>query len=207
MAKLMRMREQLIKNNKDGSTGKRFSLWWNRIPNKQLDDEQSRSDESPTYHFCNVIDDTHQNVSHIIRGKKTSPNTPKQIQIVNALGYKGFEYIHLPLVPRRWWQDYQKGAATDLMSYREEGYLPMQSCNMLAKLGGQIQPKTSFQLKSLCALFEVQDIQRAGAVFDIEGWILVNQAHIAKLSSKVIMQAESFNKKNDFLLSDHHRII
>ena len=67
--------------------------------NSELDDIVIlRSDGSPTYHFCNVIDDNSQGVSHIIRGEDHLPNTPKQIQIVNALGYKEFQYAHLPLV-------------------------------------------------------------------------------------------------------------
>ena len=77
--------------------------------NSELDDIVIlRSDGSPTYHFCNVIDDNSQGVSHIIRGEDHLPNTPKQIQIVNALGYKEFQYAHLPLVLGEDKRDYQK---------------------------------------------------------------------------------------------------
>ena len=94
--------------------------------NKELDDLVIlRSDGSPTYHFCNVIDDNFQKVTHIIRGEDHLPNTPKQIQVVKALGYKGFKYAHLPLVLGQDKKRLSKRhAATDLMSYKDEGYFP-----------------------------------------------------------------------------------
>ena len=191
-----------LKINKDGSTLVKDLVYGDiEFPNKELDDLVIlRSDESPTYHFCNVIDDNYQNVSHIIRGEDHLPNTPKQIQIVNALGYKGFEYIHLPLVLGEDRKRLSKRhAATDLMSYKEEGYLPEAVLNMLAKLGWSNTTEDIFTVEELIKIFEVQDIQKAGAVFDIERLNFVNQAHIAKLNSKALMQAvEDFNNKNGF---------
>ena len=197
-----------LKLNKDGSTIVKDLVYGEiEFPNKELDDLVIlRSDDSPTYHFCNVIDDNHQNVSHIIRGEDHLPNTPKQIQIVNALGYKGFEYIHLPLVLGEDRKRLSKRhAATDLMSYKEEGYLPEAVLNMLAKLGWSKTTEDIFTVQELIKIFEVHDIQKAGAVFDIERLNFVNQAYIAKLTSKALMQElEFFNKKNGFSLSDHH---
>ena len=197
-----------LKIKKDGSTLVKDLVYGEiEFPNKELDDLVIlRSDESPTYHFCNVIDDNHQNVSHIIRGEDHLPNTPKQIQIVNALGYKGFKYIHLPLVLGEDRKRLSKRhAATDLMSYKEEGYLPEAVLNMLAKLGWSNTTEDIFTVEELIKIFEVQDIQKAGAVFDVERLNFVNQAHIAKLTSKTLMQEiEIFNKKNGFSLNDHH---
>ena len=197
-----------LKIKKDGNTLVKDLVYGEiEFPNKELDDLVIlRSDESPTYHFCNVIDDNHQNVSHIIRGEDHLPNTPKQIQIVNALGYKGFKYIHLPLVLGEDRKRLSKRhAATDLMSYKEEGYLPEAVLNMLAKLGWSNTTEDIFTVEELIKIFEVQDIQKAGAVFDVERLNFVNQAHIAKLNSKTLMQEiEIFNKKNGFSLNDHH---
>ena len=197
-----------LKINKDGSTLVKDLVYGEiEFPNKELDDLVIlRSDESPTYHFCNVIDDNYQKVTHIIRGEDHLPNTPKQIQIVNALGYKSFEYIHLPLVLGEDRKRLSKRhAATDLMSYKEEGYLPQAVLNMLAKLGWSNTTKDIFTVDELIKIFEVQDIQKAGAVFDIERLNFVNQAHIAKMRSNSLMQeVEIFNKKNGFSLSDHH---
>lgn len=197
-----------LKTDKDGSTLVKDLVYGDiDFPNKELDDLVIlRSDESPTYHFCNVIDDNYQNVTHIIRGEDHLPNTPKQIQIVNALGYKGFEYIHLPLVLGEDRKRLSKRhAATDLMSYRQEGYLPEAVLNMLAKLGWSNTTEDIFGLDKLINIFEVQDIQKAGAVFDIERLNFVNQAHIANMKIDTLMkELESFNKKNGFSLNDHH---
>ena len=197
-----------LKVDKGGSTLVKDLVYGDiDFPNKELDDLVIlRSDESPTYHFCNVIDDNFQNVTHIIRGEDHLPNTPKQIQIVNALGYDGFEYIHLPLVLGEDRKRLSKRhAATDLMSYRQEGYLPEAVLNMLAKLGWSNITEDIFDLNKLIKMFEVQDIQKAGAVFDIERLNFVNQAHIAKMKTDSLMQAlQSFNKKNGFSLDDHH---
>ena len=88
-----------LKVNKEGSTLVKDLVYGDiEFLNKELDDLVIlRSDNSPTYHFCNVIDDNYQQVTHIIRGEDHLPNTPKQIQIISALGYDGFEYAHLPL--------------------------------------------------------------------------------------------------------------
>ena len=152
-----------LKIKKDGNTLVKDLVYGEiEFPNKELDDLVIlRSDESPTYHFCNVIDDNHQNVSHIIRGEDHLPNTPKQIQIVNALGYKGFKYIHLPLVLGEDRKRLSKRhAATDLMSYKEEGYLPEAVLNMLRKLGWSNTTEDIFTVEELIKIFEVQDIQK-----------------------------------------------
>lgn len=197
-----------LKIDKNGSTLVKDLVYGDiDFPNRELDDLVIlRSDESPTYHFCNVIDDNYQNVTHIIRGEDHLPNTPKQIQIVNALGYKGFEYIHLPLVLGEDRKRLSKRhAATDLMSYRENGYLPEAVLNMLAKLGWSKTTEDIFDLGKLIEIFEVKDIQKAGAVFDIERLNFVNQAHIANMKIDSLMQElEGFNKKNGFSLNDHH---
>ena len=197
-----------LKINKDGSTLVKDLVYGDiEFPNKELDDLVIlRSDESPTYHFCNVIDDNYQNVTHIIRGEDHLPNTPKQIQIVNALGYEGFEYVHLPLVLGEDRKRLSKRhAATDLMSYRQEGYLPEAVLNMLAKLGWSNTTEDIFDLEKLVEIFEVQDIQKAGAVFDIERLNFVNQAHIANMKIDSLKQElDFFNKKNGFSLGDHH---
>jgi len=173
-----------LKINKDGSTLVKDLVYGDiEFPNKELDDLVIlRSDESPTYHFCNVIDDNYQNVTHIIRGEDHLPNTPKQIQIVNALGYEGFEYVHLPLVLGEDRKRLSKRhAATDLMSYRQEGYLPEAVLNMLAKLGWSNTTEDIFDLEKLIEIFEVQDIQKAGAVFDIKKLDWINTNHLANL--------------------------
>ena len=175
--------------------------------NKELDDLVIlRSDGSPTYHFCNVIDDNFQKVTHIIRGEDHLPNTPKQIQIVKALGYEGFKYAHLPLVLGQDKKRLSKRhAATDLMSYKSEGYFPEAILNMLAKLGWSNTEKDIFMMDDLIKIFEISDVQRSGAVFDKERLNFINQNHMAlKTDDELISLMATFNDNNGFNLSNHH---
>ena len=145
--------------------------------NSELDDIVIlRSDGSPTYHFCNVIDDNSQGVSHIIRGEDHLPNTPKQIQIVNALGYKEFQYAHLPLVLGEDKKRLSKRhAATDLMAYKNLGYLPEAVKNTLTRLGWSKGDKEIFTISEIINTFDIKDVSRSGAVFDIGKMNFVNQ--------------------------------
>ncbi len=197
-----------LKVNKEGSTLVKDLVYGDiEFLNKELDDLVIlRSDNSPTYHFCNVIDDNYQQVTHIIRGEDHLPNTPKQIQIINALEYKGFEYAHLPLVLGEDKKRLSKRhAATDLMSYKEEGYLPQAVLNMLAKLGWSNTEKDIFTTNDLIKIFDLSDIQRSGAVFDKERLNFINQSHMAMKTDEELMDLlKTFNKKNGFSLLDHH---
>ena len=175
--------------------------------NSELDDIVIlRSDGSPTYHFCNVIDDNSQGVSHIIRGEDHLPNTPKQIQIVNALGYKEFQYAHLPLVLGEDKKRLSKRhAATDLMAYKNLGYLPEAVKNTLTRLGWSKGDKEIFTISEIINTFDIRDVSRSGAVFDIGKMNFVNQHHLSSLTDEeLITLLKPFNEMNNFDLSNHH---
>ena len=175
--------------------------------NSELDDIVIlRSDGSPTYHFCNVIDDNSQGVSHIIRGEDHLPNTPKQIQIVNALGYKEFQYAHLPLVLGEDKKRLSKRhAATDLMAYKNLGYLPEAVKNTLTRLGWSKGDKEIFTISEIINSFDIKDVSRSGAVFDIGKMNFVNQHHLSSLTDEeLISLIKPFNEMNNFDLSNHH---
>ncbi len=175
--------------------------------NSELDDIVIlRSDGSPTYHFCNVIDDNSQGVSHIIRGEDHLPNTPKQIQIVNALGYKEFQYAHLPLVLGEDKKRLSKRhAATDLMAYKNLGYLPEAVKNTLTRLGWSKGDKEIFTISEIINIFDIKDVSRSGAVFDIGKMNFVNQHHLSSLTDEeLISLIKPFNEMNNFDLSSHH---
>ncbi|MDC3006462.1 glutamate--tRNA ligase [bacterium] len=175
--------------------------------NSELDDIVIlRSDGSPTYHFCNVIDDNSQGVSHIIRGEDHLPNTPKQIQIVNALGYKEFQYAHLPLVLGEDKKRLSKRhAATDLMAYKNLGYLPEAVKNTLTRLGWSKGDKEIFTISEIINTFDIKDVSRSGAVFDLGKMNFVNQHHLSSLTDEeLITLIKPFNEMNNFDLSNHH---
>jgi glutamyl-tRNA synthetase len=175
--------------------------------NSELDDIVIlRSDGSPTYHFCNVIDDNSQNVTHIIRGEDHLPNTPKQIQILNALGYEEFQYAHLPLVLGEDKKRLSKRhAATDLMAYKKLGYLPEAVKNTLTRLGWSKGDKEIFTISEIISIFDIKDVSRSGAVFDIGKMNFVNQHHLSSLTDDELSTLiKPFNEENEFDLLNHH---
>ena len=108
-----------------------------KFNNNELDDLiLLRSDGSPTYHFCNVVDDYEQKITTVIRGEDHISNTPRQIHIQKALGYPDLEYAHLPLVLGEDKKRLSKRhAATSLNAYKEMGYTKETIINTLALLG------------------------------------------------------------------------
>ena len=151
--------------------------------NSELDDLIIlRSDGSPTYHLCNVVDDYEQGVTTVIRGEDHLSNTPRQIHIQNALGYPELEYAHLPLVLGSDKKRLSKRhAATSLEEYKELGYLDSAILNTLARLGWSRGESEVFYLDDLIKEFSISEIQKAGAIFDITKLDFLNSQHMANL--------------------------
>ena len=155
-----------------------------KFENNELDDLiLLRSDGSPTYHLCNVVDDFEQGVSTVIRGEDHLSNTPRQIHIQNALEYPSLEYAHLPLVLGNDKKRLSKRhAATSLEEYRNLGYLDSAILNTLARLGWSKGEKEIFYIDDLVKDFRLSDVQKAGAIFDISKLDYLNIQHMAKLT-------------------------
>jgi glutamyl-tRNA synthetase len=153
--------------------------------NSELDDLiLLRSDQTPTYHLCNVVDDYEQGVTTVIRGEDHLSNTPRQIHIQNALGYTALEYAHLPLVLGKDKKRLSKrDSATSLDEYIDLGYLPSAILNMLARLGWSKGDQEIFYLEDLIQNFRVQEVQKAGAIFDITKLNWINSQHLARFKA------------------------
>ena len=151
--------------------------------NSELDDLIIlRSDGSPTYHLCNVVDDYEQGVTTVIRGEDHLSNTPRQMHIQNALGYPTLEYAHLPLVLGADKKRLSKRhAATSLEEYKAEGYLDSAILNTLARLGWSKGDNEIFYLSDLIKEFEISEVQKAGAIFDITKLNYLNAQHMSNL--------------------------
>jgi glutamyl-tRNA synthetase len=152
--------------------------------NAELDDLIIlRSDGNPTYHLCNVVDDYEQGVTTVIRGEDHISNTPRQIHIQNALEYPKLEYAHLPLVLGADKKRLSKRhAATSLGEYKDEGYLDSAILNTLARLGWSRGDKEVFYLDDLIKDFDITEVQKAGAIFDVTKLDFLNSQHMANLS-------------------------
>ena len=152
--------------------------------NSELDDLiLLRSDGTPTYHLCNVVDDYEQEVTTVVRGEDHLSNTPRQIHIQQALGYPALEYAHLPMVLGQDKKRLSKrNAVTSLQDYFDQGYLESSMINMLARLGWSKGDKEIFHLDDLINDFRIQEVQKAGAIFDPSKLDWINNNHLAELS-------------------------
>ena len=136
-----------------------------------------KSDGFPTYQFASPVDDALMKITHVIRGEEHLSNTPYQLMIVDALGYeRPVAYAHMPLILAKDGakMSKRKHPETNLMLYREQGYLPEALINYLALLGWN--PGTTqeiFTLDELLRVFSFDRVQHAGARFDWEklNWI------------------------------------
>jgi len=177
--------------------------------NSELDDLiLLRSDGTPTYHLCNVVDDFEQGVTSVIRGEDHISNTPRQIHIQNALGYPQLEYAHLPLVLGTDKKRLSKRhAATSLEEYREEGYLDSAIINTLARLGWSKGDNEIFYLDDLIKDFNIKEVQKAGAIFDITKLDWANSQHLANLSlDEFKSHLKPFLLKNDIDIENHRYV-
>jgi len=180
-----------------------------KFNNNELDDLiLLRSDGTPTYHLCNVVDDYEQKVTTVIRGEDHISNTPRQIHIQNALGYPELEYAHLPLVLGTDKKRLSKrNAATSLEEYREKGYLDSAILNTLARLGWSKGDNEIFYLNDLIKDFDIKEVQKAGAIFDISKLDWLNSQHLANLSLEDFKnQLEPFLDKLNININDHHDV-
>ena len=177
--------------------------------NNELDDLiLLRSDGTPTYHLCNVVDDFEQGVTTVIRGEDHISNTPRQIHIQNALGYPQLEYAHLPLVLGTDKKRLSKRhAATNLEEYRSQGYLDSAIINTLARLGWSKGDNEVFYLDDLIKDFNIKEVQKAGAIFDLTKLEWVNSQHLSNLSIDEFKQhLKPFLSKIDIDIENHSNV-
>lgn len=143
-----------------------------------------RADGSPLYHFSVVVDDAEMAISHVIRGEDHISNTPKHILLFRALGQREPAFAHLPLIlnPDRTKMSKRK-SQTALSAYIAEGFIPEAMVNYLALLGWSSGTEEEiFSLDELVARFDLDKVQKGGAVFDRERLEWLNGAWIRRLS-------------------------
>jgi glutamyl-tRNA synthetase len=126
-----------------------------------------RSDGTPTYNFCVVVDDVTMKVTHVIRGNDHLSNTPKQILCYEALGYPQPVFAHIPMIlgPDRRRLSKRHGA-TSVLAFRDEGFLPEALVNYLARLGWAHGDQEVFTREELVALFDLAQVGATASIFD-----------------------------------------
>lgn len=158
----------------------------------------AKDTETPLYNFAVVVDDALMEISHVIRGEEHLSNTPKQILMQRALGFKEPIYAHIPLIlnPDRSKMS-KRFSDTALAQYREKGYLPGALVNFLAFMGWH--PKDDrevLSIKDLIKEFDLSRVQQAGAVFNQEKLDWLNREYMKILPLREIVKlAKPFFKE------------
>jgi glutamyl-tRNA synthetase len=154
------------------------------IANAELDDLViARPDGTPTYNFCVVIDDLEMRITHVIRGDDHVNNTPRQINIIRALGAEPPVYAHLPTVLTPEGDKLSKRhGAKSVLQYRDDGYLPEAVVNYLARLGWAHGDDEIFSREQFVAWFDLTGLSSSPGRFDPDKLKWVNQEHLKRLA-------------------------
>ncbi|HSI43381.1 MAG TPA: glutamate--tRNA ligase [Methylotenera sp.] len=152
------------------------------IANQELDDLIiARADGTPTYNFCVVVDDREMGITQVIRGDDHVNNTPRQINMLKALGATVPQYAHLSMILGDDGQKLSKRhGAVSVMQYHEDGYLPEAVLNYLARLGWSHGDEEIFSMQQFCEWFDLDHITPSAAQFNTEKLKWLN-AHYIKL--------------------------
>ncbi len=158
--------------------------------NAELDDLVIiRSDGTPTYNFSVVLDDCRMQITHVIRGADHVNNTPRQINIMRALGYPVPQYAHVPMILGTDGKLLSKRhGATSVLEYQQNGYLPEALINYLVRLGWSHGDQEVFSLPELIQHFELTKIHKAAATFDPKKLRWLNRYYLKALPPELIAQ-------------------
>jgi glutamyl-tRNA synthetase len=150
--------------------------------NRELDDLIiERSDGNPTYNFCVVVDDMDMGVTHVIRGDDHLNNTPRQMNMLRALGATPPVYAHVPMILGSDGAKLSKRhGAISVLQYQEDGYLPDALLNYLVRLGWSHGDQEVFSREEMIAAFDIKDVNKSASAFDPEKLLWLNQQHMMR---------------------------
>jgi glutamyl-tRNA synthetase len=150
--------------------------------NAELDDLIiMRSDGNPTYNFCVVVDDMDMGITHVIRGDDHLNNTPRQMNMLLALGAPLPVYAHVPMILGADGAKLSKRhGAVSVLQYQEEGYLPEALLNYLVRLGWSHGDQEVFTRAEMIAAFDIRDVNKAASAFNADKLLWLNQQHMMK---------------------------
>lgn len=158
-----------------------------------------KSDGFPTYHLAVVVDDSEMGITHVIRGEEWLPSTPKHLTLYKYFGWEPPKYAHLPVILGTDKKKLSKRhGAVSLRGYRDLGYLPEAIVNFIALLGWNPKDeREDFTLEQLEKEFKLENVNKSGAVFDINK---LNSINAAKIKNKPASELMTLLK--DFALTD-----
>jgi len=167
------------------------------IAKSELDDMIiARTDGTPTYNFCVVVDDLDMQISHVVRGDDHINNTPRQINIMAALGAELPTFAHLPMILGEDGARLSKRhGAVGVTSFREEGILPEALLNYLVRLGWSHGDEEIFSLAQMESLFSLDAVNKSAARFDQEKLLWFNQHYIQHGDVQVLADELRWHQK------------
>ncbi|VVD91484.1 glutamate--tRNA ligase [Pandoraea terrigena] len=168
------------------------------ISNEELDDLViARPDGTPTYNFCVVVDDIDMDITHVIRGDDHVNNTPRQINIFEALGKQPPIYAHLPTVLNDQGEKMSKrNGAMSVVQYRDEGFLPEAVVNYLARLGWAHGDAEVFSREQFVTWFDLDHLGKSPAQHNPEKLLWMNNQYLKQADNdRLAGLTESFLQK------------
>jgi glutamyl-tRNA synthetase len=141
----------------------------------------ARSDGTPTYNFCVVVDDYDMRITHVIRGDDHINNTPRQINMLRALGVEPPAYAHVPMIlgPDGAKLSKRHGAVS-VLQYRDDGFLPEGLLNYLGRLGWSHGDQEIFTIDEMVQLFDINDVNKSASALNLDKMLWTNQQHIVR---------------------------
>ncbi len=164
------------------------------ISNQELDDLIiERSDGNPTYNLTVVVDDLDMQISHVIRGDDHLNNTPRQINILKALGAHIPEYAHVPMINGTDGKKLSKRRdAVSVMQYRDDGYLKQAVINYLVRLGWSHGDQEVFSLEEMIEKFDIDDINKSSSSLNMEKLQWLNQYYMKQMTPEQLAEEMQF---------------
>jgi glutamyl-tRNA synthetase len=146
-----------------------------------------RSDGNPTYNFCVAVDDWDMGITHVIRGDDHINNTPRQINMLRAMGATPPVYAHLPMIlgPDGTKLSKRHGAVS-VLEYRNDGYLPVALLNYLGRLGWSHGDQELFSLEELVRLFDLDAVNKSASALNLDKLAWINQQHMMRMSGEAL---------------------
>ncbi|MCR3755375.1 MAG: glutamate--tRNA ligase [Sodalis sp. Psp] len=159
-----------------------------QFSNQELDDLIiCRTDGSPTYNFCVVVDDFDMAITHVIRGEDHINNTPRQINILKALGAPVPNYAHVSMILGDDGKKLSKRhGAVGIMQYRDDGFLPEALINYLVRLGWSHGDQEIFSVERMKNLFSLDAVNKSASAFNKEKLLWMNHYYIKQLPAEYV---------------------
>ena len=173
--------------------------------NSELDDLIiARSDGTPTYNFCVVVDDMDMQITHVIRGDDQLNNTPRQLNMLLALGAKAPIYAHLPMILGADGAKLSKRhGAVSVLQYRDDGFLPEAVLNYLARLGWSHGDQEIFTIEEMIRLFDIADVNKSASAFNFEKLAWLNQQHMMRVPAARIVPVLRWHLDREGIQADN----